>query len=195
MNKVSWEEYRSAANTMKKSSAVNEYLTGFFDLIGQLPTKDMDTVRQIVGQWPQIKQTLKALSTEAAKDEDSEYVNLVMEDFKKATALLDKLESHYKGTFDFDLEGIKTHSEPIIKLIEKMKPQEEQPPMDAAPAEDLPSQEPAMDEPMVKTASEVIPEEFIILAALDSLSSKVQTKSEKQAMDLDQLADDIQAAF
>jgi hypothetical protein len=177
---------------IKKAAAViNEYMSDFFGMIGQLPTKDMEVVRKIVGEWPMVKQLLKPFTAQVLKDEDmdSSYVKVVLEDFKKATALLDKLESHYKNIMQFDLEGIKTHTEPLISMMDKMKNKEETPAPgtespEVAPEAETPEASPE-EEPMTKEAQR-------IATSLDEIASEIEEEYPQVALALDHLADVIE---
>jgi hypothetical protein len=176
---------------IKKAAAViNEYLTDFFGLIGQLPTKDMETVRQIVGQWPLVKQLLKPFTAQAMKDEslDPAYVKTVLEDFKKATALLDKLESYYKNIQGFDLEGIKTHTEPLTKMIEKMRSKDETP----APGAESPEAAPEAESPEAPPEEPLTKEAKKIASSLDEIAAEVEKDYPQVALALDHLADAIE---
>jgi hypothetical protein len=177
-------------DSIKKAAAViNEYLTDFFGMISQLPTKDLEIIRQIVGQWPMVKQLLKPFTAQVLKDEalDPSYVKAVLEDFKKATALLDKLEGFYKNIIGFDLEGIKTHTEPLTKMIEKMKSKGESP----APETENPEALPEAENPEIPP-EEITKEAKKIACSLDEIASEIEKEYPQVALALDNLADVIE---
>jgi hypothetical protein len=166
----------------KAATVVNEYLSDFFQMLSQLPTKDMEVVRQIVGQWPIVKQLLKPFISKAEETADSEYVKAVLEDFKKASILLDKLGDYYKKVGDFDLEGIKTHSEPFIKLITKMNQPEESPQAISEPEAEPAPEVPEEEELVTKEAKR-------IASSLDEIATRIEKECPQVALALDRLAD------
>jgi hypothetical protein len=169
----------------KVAEVVNEYLTDFFESINQLPTKDMSMVRQIVGQWPLVKQLMKSFTVQAMKsDLDKDYIKAVFEDFKKSSALLDKLESHYKGVLEFDLEGIKTHAEPLIKMMEKMKGDTAVEESAVAPVDEAPVPE---EEPVTKEAFRAS-----MIDQLDKIATELETEFPQIALAVDKLSDTIE---
>lgn len=172
----------------KVTAVVNEYLSDFFqNYMNQLPTRDMDVIRQIVGQWSTVKQLFKPFVTQAMKDGnfDEAYVKAVLDDFKKASVLLDKLENHYESMLDFDFEDIKTHSEPLVKMIQKMGQPEEGETPDSIPKEEVAPEVPEEAEPMTKEATRVI-------SSLDEIASEIEKESPQVALLIDKLADAIE---
>jgi hypothetical protein len=148
---------------IKKSAeggAPNEYLVDFLSLISQLPTKDYDVIRKLVGRWKQSKVLVKEFLQDAVKEAgiDSEYAQKIAEDFKIAAPVMDKLESLYDKFGDAmgEMDKIKTHFEPLQDLVQKIQSKSEQ---EQAPAEPSPTDESAMptedntEEPVVDNKS------------------------------------------
>jgi hypothetical protein len=126
----------------KKSSeddgvAPNEYLSDFLNLISQLPTKDIDVVRKLVGRWKQAKPLVGQFLQSATKDAgiDPAYAQKVADDFKTASAIMDKLAGLYDNICDFSMDDIKTHFEPLQELIEKVKGKGQEPEQAPEPSE------------------------------------------------------------
>jgi cytochrome c556 len=168
---------------MKKATVViNDYLKDFFDTISQFPTKDMDQVRQVVGHWPLVKGLIKNLGVQLQKEDgvDAEYAKTAITEFQQASTLLDKLVKAYDDFKNFDLEGIKTHTEPMLKLVEKVALQDEpadvEQPMENA--EDEPKETEDMGEKMAKVASD-----------LDAIANAIEPESQLVALALDQVSD------
>lgn len=170
-------------DSVKKAAVVvNEYLMDFLDTISQFPTKDIDAIRQVAGHWPLVKQLIKTLTIDIQKDKelDPQYVKAVLEDFKSAATLLDKLESYYKNLLTFDLEGIKTHTEPLLKLIERAKgsdvemtPEEPMPEEEALPTEDKVEKMARIAAELDRIANEVESQEAMVALALDKISDQL----------------------
>jgi hypothetical protein len=164
----------------KASIVINEYLSDFLETLNQFPTKDMDMVRQVVGHWPTVKTLMKSLIVELQKDEslNKDYVKTVLEEFKQSATILDKLSGLYDNVMNFDLEGIKTHTEPLMKLIERAKGQDQE----QAPAEpaEAPAEEPEeeMTEKSAKIASE-----------LDQIANEIQEQDPVIAFAIDKVSD------
>ena len=131
------------------AAKVNTYLGDFFELVSQLPG-DGEVIRKIATQWPSAKSLLKTVREQAVKDEslDAAYIKTVFEDFSKASELLDKLAAAYKEVLKVNPEGIKTFSESIMKMMERMKG-------DEAPAEEAPVETPAEEAPAVEEETSV----------------------------------------
>jgi hypothetical protein len=128
-----------------EGGAPNEYLVDFLSLISQLPTKDYDVIRKLVGRWKQSKVLVKEFLQDAVKEAgiDPEYAQKVAEDFKIAAPVMDKLEVLYDKFGDAmgEMDKIKTHFEPLQDLVQKIQSKSEQ---EQAPAEPSPTDEPAM---------------------------------------------------
>lgn len=163
MNKVKIVKIvKSMVKKMKASEdgAPNEYLVDFLSLISQLPTKDYDVIRKLVGRWKQSKVLVKEFLQDAVKEAgiDSEYAQKIAEDFKIAAPVMDKLESLYDKFGDAmgEMDKIKTHFEPLQDLVQKIQSKSEQ---EQAPAEPSPTDESAMptedntEEPVVDNKS------------------------------------------
>ena len=143
-----------------EGGAPNEYLVDFLSLISQLPTKDYDVIRKLVGRWKQSKVLVKEFLQDAVKEAgiDSEYAQKIAEDFKIAAPVMDKLESLYDKFGDAmgEMDKIKTHFEPLQDLVQKIQSKSEQ---EQAPAEPSPTDESAMpsedntEEPVVDNKS------------------------------------------
>jgi hypothetical protein len=133
---------------LKKSAeggAPNEYLVDFLSLIAQLPTKDYEVIRKLVGRWKQSKVLVKEFLQDAVKEAgiDPEYAQKIAEDFKIAAPVMDKLEVLYDKFGDAmgEMDKIKTHFEPLQDLVQKIQSKSEQ---EQAPAEPSPTDESAM---------------------------------------------------
>mgnify|MGYP006295280239 CR=1 FL=1 len=133
----------------KTAADVNQYLKPFLDMVTQLPTKDMDVVRQMSARWPKVKKMINEILQQAAKDSDKEYVDAVKDDFEKAAKMMDRLRDSYENSKKFDMESIKTYFEPLQNLISEADQQEpavtETPAEEATPSEEAPAEEESLE--------------------------------------------------
>ena len=170
--------HRGRIHVKASDGTPNEYLTDFLNMINELPTKDMDLVRKIVGRWELSKPLIKDFLSGCIDDcgMEKEYVEKVSEDVKEAVNLLNKLEGLYKTVKDFDMEEIKTKMEPLLDLISKVETK------DQAPSEETPT--------------EVVPETTVEKMAvhIPSEKEKVMLKNAQEYTErLDKIADEIQS--
>jgi hypothetical protein len=137
------EKHPGKGIMVKKSAeggAPNDYLVNFLSLVSQLPTKDFEIIRKLVGRWKQSKVLVREFLTNSVKEAgiDPEYAQKIAEDFKIASAVMDKLEKVYDDICKFDMEKIKTYFEPLQDLVQKIQSKEqesEQPEQSEQPAQ------------------------------------------------------------
>lgn len=125
-----------------EGGAPNEYLVDFLSLVSQLPTKDIEVIRKLVGRWKQSKVLVKDFLQNSIKESgiDHEYAQKVADDFKSASIIMDKLEKLYDEINDFDMDAIKTGIEPLQELIQKIQNKEQAPAPE--PSEEQPEEAP-----------------------------------------------------
>jgi len=192
----------------------SQYLTDFLAMIEELPTKDMDLIRKLVGRWSQSKALIKEFLSGCVKEcgMDKDYVKQVSEDVKKAVEHLNELEKIYKTVNDFDMDEIKTKMEPLQELINKaeqggsaesegeesMPPEEEAPMPEEAP--ETPSEE-ETPEPEKSEEPETVPtekESAMLKNAqeyterLDKIAEEVEKISPEAALQIDMISDVIE---
>jgi len=181
-------------------SEPNQYLMDFLNMITELPTKDMDVVRKLVGRWSQAKGLIKEFLSNCIKecDMDRGYVQQVSEEVKKAVSLLDRLEDVYQKVNEFDMDEIKTRMEPLLELIDRVKqgdtgketPPEEGTP-EAPPEEESVTETEEMDispekeKAMLKNAKEYA-------ERLDKIAEEIEQVSPEAALQIDLISDVIE---